>query len=323
MRLVRGLARNRKIPRPERLSTTGGKRRERGPRQCRFASGCSPPGSGSPPRVRSRLAGCARWPPHLRLRARRAGGQPPRALLRGARQPPHAGGDRRCGRRPNYPDQGLMLLYGFDHAEAERSFRAAAALDPQCALRWWGAAYVVGPNINLPMQEDAVPRAWEALGKAIAASPGVTARERAYIEAPSKRCAEEPPEDRKPLHVAYADAMRDLARRYPDDLDAQTLFAEALLNLRPWDWYGKDRPPARGRPSRPHAGPHVLPDRPVPRLRGDRCAGGGSGQSLRRAVPRAGRLPARLRSPQPALRLGLRRQWRARARAPSGWLPLR
>ncbi len=185
------------------------------------------------------LAGCARWtatPSPAR----------PAPLFDGLgsyRMPDVtvAAGDAR-----RYFDQGLVLLYGFNHAEAERSFRAAAALDPRCAMCWWGAAYVVGPNINLPMQEEAIPRAWEALQKALAAAPGVTARERAYIEALSKRYAEDPPGDRKPLDVAYADAMRELARRYPADLDARTLFAESLLTLRPWDRYARDGSPNPG-----------------------------------------------------------------------------
>lgn len=148
-----------------------------------------------------------------------------------------------------YFDQGVMLMYGFNHAEAERSFREAARLDPECALCWWGAAYVVGPNLNAPMEADAVPRAWGALQKARAAAavqPAATPRERALIEALGARYAETPPEDRTALDGAYMVAMRAVAQRFPEDLDIQVLFAESLLDLRPWRWYSKTGEPEPG-----------------------------------------------------------------------------
>lgn len=146
-------------------------------------------------------------------------------------------------RAQKYFDQGLVLAYGFNHAEAVRSFREAARLDPGCAMCWWGVALALGPNINAPMDPEKVPRAWEALQKARALADGASPREQAYIEALSKRYVENPPEDRSALDRAYAEAMREVARRFPDDTDAQTLFAEALMDTMPWDYWQEDGSP--------------------------------------------------------------------------------
>lgn len=142
-----------------------------------------------------------------------------------------------------YFDQGLMLVYAFNHAEAARSFREAARLDPACAMAWWGVALSYGPNINKPMDPADNPKAWEALTKARELATGADEPERAYIDALSKRYAEHPPENRAPLDHAYADAMRELALRYVDDPDAATLFAESLMDLSPWDYWTKDARP--------------------------------------------------------------------------------
>ena len=142
-----------------------------------------------------------------------------------------------------YFNQGLTLAYGFNHAEAERSFREAARIDPTCAMAWWGAALVLGPNINKPMATEGAPRAWEALRNARRLAQGASDRERAYIDALSKRYAENPPEDRSGLDKAYADAMRDVHRRYPDDPDAATLFAEALMDTMPWQYWTTENQP--------------------------------------------------------------------------------
>lgn len=142
-----------------------------------------------------------------------------------------------------YFDQGLTLAYAFNHAAAEASFREAARLDPTCAMCFWGAALVAGPNINAPMTPEAVPGAWRDLSaaRALAASPA----ERDYIEALAHRYAENPPADRAPLDLAYAEAMRRLAAKYPDDADAATLLAEALMDLHPWDfWQATGEPQA-------------------------------------------------------------------------------
>jgi tetratricopeptide (TPR) repeat protein len=142
-----------------------------------------------------------------------------------------------------YFDQGLTLIYAFNHAEAIRSFQEAARLDPSCAMAWWGVALAYGPNINKPMDPADAPKAWEALTKAREAAAGVSEVDRAYIEALSRRYAEKPPEDRSSLDRAYADAMRELVKKYPDDLDAATLFAESLMDLSPWDYWTKDARP--------------------------------------------------------------------------------
>lgn len=138
-----------------------------------------------------------------------------------------------------YFDQAIMLTYGFNHKEAERSFRQVAALEPKHPMAWWGVALVQGPNLNLVMLPDAVPLAWEALQKAQQLKSNGTQREQDYIDALAKRYAENPPEDRTELDQAYADAMAELAAKYPDDLDAQVLYAEAMMDLHPWDFWTK------------------------------------------------------------------------------------
>ncbi len=137
-------------------------------------------------------------------------------------------------------DQGLTLHYGFNHEEAIRSFEEAARLDPRCAMAWWGVALASGPNINLPMDSPGGARAYQAIGKARALARHADAREKAYIEALATRYDAVPEAARARHDSAYVDAMRRLARAWPDDLDAATLFAEALMNLRPWDHWTKD-----------------------------------------------------------------------------------
>jgi hypothetical protein len=141
-----------------------------------------------------------------------------------------------------FVNQGVNLAYGFNHAEAGRAFREAARLDPSCAMCFWGQAVVLGPNINVPMSPDDEGKALEAAQKAVALKRTATPRERAYIDAVARRYTGRK-EDRDAANRAYADAMRDLARRYPADLDAQTMYAEALMDLRPWNyWTGDGRP---------------------------------------------------------------------------------
>ncbi|WP_421937871.1 hypothetical protein [Phenylobacterium sp.] len=137
-------------------------------------------------------------------------------------------------------DQGVNLVFGFNHAEAIRSFREGARLDPNCAMCWWGVAFALGPNINLPMQDDAVGPAWMAVQNAQALAPKTTPREQAWIAALAKRYAQSKTADRAALNEAFAQAMGDLARAYPDDLDAQTLWAEAMMDTQPWDYWAAD-----------------------------------------------------------------------------------
>ena len=140
-----------------------------------------------------------------------------------------------------YFNQGLVLTYGFNHAEAARSFREAQRLDPKCPMCFWGEAYVLGANINKPMEPSDAPRAHAAAqeGLRVAQANG-TAKERALLTALTARYTGDPKEDRATLDAAYADAMRDVARAYPNDLDVQTLFAEALMDTMPWDYYRSD-----------------------------------------------------------------------------------
>ncbi|MFI5315257.1 MAG: hypothetical protein ACHQ6T_06130 [Myxococcota bacterium] len=138
-----------------------------------------------------------------------------------------------------YFDQGIRLVYAFNHDEAIRAFEAAQKLDPDCAMCFWGVALALGPNINEPMEASAVPRAVEALAKAVERAPKASPREQAYIAALAARYSDKPDADRAALDRAYADAMRGVAKRFPDDLDAQTLFAEALMDLTPWSYWTK------------------------------------------------------------------------------------
>src|SRR6266568_4980058 len=138
-----------------------------------------------------------------------------------------------------YFDQGLRLLYGFNHGEAIRSFNHAAQLDSNCAMCYWGVAYAYGPHVNAGMDSAAGVAAYQALQRALARERGASPRERAYIDALAKRYAPIPPADRAALDAAYAAAMGDVVKRYPNDLDAATLYAEALMDKRPWNYWDK------------------------------------------------------------------------------------
>ncbi len=139
-----------------------------------------------------------------------------------------------------YFDQGLRLAWGFNHAEAQRAFRKAQQLDPHCALCYWGEAYVLGPNINVPMDDKAIAPAFEAAQKARALASGATPRERALIEAVAARYSSDPKADRAKLDAAYAEAMGRAAARFPKDLDIAAIYAEALMDLSPWDYWEAD-----------------------------------------------------------------------------------
>lgn len=145
-----------------------------------------------------------------------------------------------------YFDQGLRLYYAFNHDEAVRSFREAQRLDPSCAMCWWGEALARGPNINLPMDEAAGAAAYAALQEALARQDGADKRERALIAALSVRYEENPPEDRAHLDSAYAEAMADVVRRFPQDPEAAVLYGESLMDLRPWDYWTDEGEPRPG-----------------------------------------------------------------------------
>lgn len=148
-----------------------------------------------------------------------------------------------------YFDQGLALLYAFNHDEALRSFREAGRLSPSCAMAHWGVAAANGPHINFPIvPEPRAKEAWEALQLAEAHAAQASEVEQALIAAQRKRYADPPPADRAPLDRAYAEAMREVAKQYPNDADVQALFAEAMMDLRPWDLWTADGKPQEGTP---------------------------------------------------------------------------
>ncbi|NCT84241.1 MAG: hypothetical protein GXC94_13920 [Comamonadaceae bacterium] len=136
-----------------------------------------------------------------------------------------------------YFDQGLRLAFAFNHAEAQRAFQAAQKLDPGCGLCFWGESLVLGPNINVPMQPEAVAPAWTALQRAVLLKDKLPARERALVEALQTRYAAAPPEDRSALDAAYADAMKAVAAQYPGEDLMQVLAAEAAMDTQPWDYW--------------------------------------------------------------------------------------
>ena len=142
-------------------------------------------------------------------------------------------------------DQGLVLVYGFNHGQAIRLFQRAVDLDPNAPMPLWGIALAYGPNINdFDMDRERARTADEYVKKARAVASHGTERERAYVEALSTRYSSDPSADLKKLQVGYKDAMAALARRYPNDLDAQTLYAESLMDLRPWQLWTSDGRPA-------------------------------------------------------------------------------
>ena len=140
-------------------------------------------------------------------------------------------------------NQGLRLTYGFNHSEALRSFKEAVRLDPDNAMAYWGWALVLGPNLNLPMQAAVADQAFDAIQQAMLLRDKVSDAERGYIETLAKRYAPVAPNDRSSLDQAYAQAMGELSANNPDDLDAATLYAAAIMNLSPWNYWNKDGSP--------------------------------------------------------------------------------
>jgi tetratricopeptide (TPR) repeat protein len=145
----------------------------------------------------------------------------------------------KSARAQQFVNQGLNLAYGFNHAEAGRSFAEAARLDPSCAMAYWGQALVLGPNINAAMSPEDEPKAFALVQKAVSLKANATPRERAYIDALATRYTGKPA-DRQNADRAFADAMRGLTTKYPQDQDAATIFAESLMDLRPWNYWTRD-----------------------------------------------------------------------------------
>jgi len=198
-------------------------------------------------------------------------------------------------------DQGMTLVFGFNHDEAVRSFERAAQLDPRAAMPHWGIAWALGPNYNLDIDDPRSTQAVAAVQRAQALSTDGPATERDYIATLAGRYSADPQADRAVLARRYSEAMRDLTRRYPDDLDAATLYAESLMNLRPWKLWALDGTPAEDtrqimsvlesvlRRDPDHVGAnhyyiHTVEASPNPAL------GLASAQRLERLVPAAGHL---------------------------------
>jgi tetratricopeptide (TPR) repeat protein len=140
-------------------------------------------------------------------------------------------------------DQGLKLVYGFNHDEARRSFMRAAELDSKLAMAHWGVALTLGPNYNLPVDPERERAGYDAVQRAVALKQNASEPERAYIDALAVRYSNDPHVDLHALDRAYKDAMGKLAARYPDDLDAATLYAESMMNLNPWKlWTAEGKP---------------------------------------------------------------------------------
>jgi len=143
-------------------------------------------------------------------------------------------------------DQGLTLVFAFNHEEAARAFRRTSELDPQSAMAYWGIALALGPCINLDVDPTHEKAAYDAVQKALLLVPGATERERAYIQALATRYSSDPKVDLRKLDAQYANAMRELFKHYPDDLDAATLYAESLMDLHPWKLWSLDGRPTEG-----------------------------------------------------------------------------
>src|SRR6266550_2912786 len=145
-----------------------------------------------------------------------------------------------------YFDQGLAFLHGFNHRAAIRAFQQAAEIDPQCAMAHWGVALACGPHINFTaVPPPAAELAWKELNLARKNALNASPVERALIDALAKRYANPQPEDRSGLDRAYANAMRDVWKKFPDDPDVGAFFSEAMMDLRPWDQWtqaGKPQP---------------------------------------------------------------------------------
>lgn len=147
-------------------------------------------------------------------------------------------------------DQGLAFTFGFNHAAAIKAFKKAQEADPECAMCYWGEAFAHGPNINAPMFEEAVAPAWEAVNKAISLRDNVSDKEKALINALGYRYAEVQPDDRSKLDNAFADAMDEVAKKYPDDDMIASLAAEANMDTQAWDYWADGGRTPKGRTAR-------------------------------------------------------------------------
>ena len=143
-------------------------------------------------------------------------------------------------------DQGLRLIYCFNHDEAARSFQHAGELDPQLAMAFWGVAEAVGPNYNDPADPDRFKQAHDAIQKAVGLSTNASPAEQAYIQAMAKRFPADSSADLRKAAEDYHNAMREVSKNFPDDPDAATFFAESGMNLHPWGLWHPDGTPEAG-----------------------------------------------------------------------------
>lgn len=141
-------------------------------------------------------------------------------------------------------NQGLAYLFAFNHDEGVASFKHAAELDPDLAMAYWGASLGLGANYNDPGNTDRFAQAYVYLQKAIEKAPKAGESDRAYINALAKRYSKDANADKAKLASDYKAAMAELVKQYPDDLDAATLYAESMMNLRPWQLWSLDGKPA-------------------------------------------------------------------------------
>jgi tetratricopeptide (TPR) repeat protein len=142
-----------------------------------------------------------------------------------------------------YFDQGLILAYGFNHAEAVRSFKEATRQDPDCASCYWGLAYVLGPNYNSKMNTDVLTEAEEAIANARLRADKCSPKENALIIALSKRYPKNAKDDPKPFYIAYSNELKKVSEKFPDDHDIAALYAESLMDLHPWNLWDKKGEP--------------------------------------------------------------------------------
>ena len=214
-----------------------------------FANGavCAP-APGAPPLLLARLiqaqAETAPFKPAQQGALQPGAGMPPLYTDLGKLQVPVSTASARA---QAYFNQGMRLTFAFNHAEAVRAFRTAQQLDPACAMCHWGEALVLGPNINAPMFPDAAAPAFAAVDRAVRLANKARPEEQALLNALARRYSATPPSDRAPLDKAYADAMAAAARAFPANDTIQVLFAEALMDTSPWDYWeaGGTRPKNR------------------------------------------------------------------------------
>ena len=200
------------------------------------------PASGPPPVLRQLVAAQTETRPFQPVPAKAALGDAPVLYdnLGSLRFPVST----RNPRAQAFFDQGIRLAFAFNHAEAQRAFREAQRLDPDCAMCFWGEALVLGPNINAPMVPEAHGPALAALARAKSLASHGSAKERALIDALDRRYDANPAAERAPLDRAYAQAMKEVAARFPKDDTVKTLYAEAVMDTQPWDYWeaGGTRP---------------------------------------------------------------------------------